>query len=225
MIVDGRLPPGEPLREAQIAEALGVSRGPVREAFSALEEKGLVTLVKNCGVSVRQLDPEEADDIFDVRRIFEAAIGARVAVRIDAAGVGALGGIVGRMEEAVAGGDTDRYAGANFEFHDTLARLAGNRRLHEDYTRLVAQLSLLRRRTHARDSASMQLSLDEHRAIVAAVTQRCAQAASELMVQHATRSRARMQQVFDARCSRACPMPGEPVPGALASDARLEDFN
>lgn len=225
MIVDGRLPPGEALREMQIADSLGVSRGPVREAFRALEEKGLVTVVKNCGVYVRQLRPDEADDIFDVRRVLEAAIGARVAARIDAAGSAALGEIVGRMEAAVAAGDAPAYAAFNFEFHDTLARLSGNRRLHEDYTRLVAQLSLLRRRVHARDRGSMQASLDEHRAIVAAVTQRCPEAASELMVRHATHSRARMQQVFDARRGPASPIPGEPVPGASPSHVRLEHSN
>jgi len=225
MIVDGRLPPGEALREMQIADSLGVSRGPVREAFRALEEKGLVTVVKNCGVYVRQLRPDEADDIFDVRRVLEAAIGARVAARIDAAGTAALGEIVGRMEAAVAAGDAPAYAAFNFEFHDTLARLSGNRRLHEDYTRLVAQLSLLRRRVHARDRGSMQASLDEHRAIVAAVTQRCPEAASELMVRHATHSRARMQQVFDARRGPASPIPGEPVPGASPSHVRLEHSN
>jgi len=225
MIVDGRLPPGEALREMQIADSLGVSRGPVREAFRALEEKGLVTVVKNCGVYVRQLRPDEADDIFDVRRVLEAAIGARVAARIDAAGTAALGEIVGRMEAAVAAGDAPAYAAYNLEFHDTLARLSGNRRLHEDYTRLVAQLSLLRRRVHARDRGSMQASLDEHRAIVAAVTQRCPEAASELMVRHATHSRARMQQVFDARRGPASPIPGEPVPGASPSHVRLEHSN
>lgn len=225
MIVDGRLPPGEALREMQIADSLGVSRGPVREAFRALEEKGLVTVVKNCGVYVRQLRPDEADDIFDVRRVLEAAIGTRVAARIDDAGSAALGEIVGRMEAAVAAGDAPAYAAVNFEFHDTLARLSGNRRLHEDYTRLVAQLSLLRRRVHARDRGSMQASLDEHRAIVAAVTQRCPEAASELMVRHATHSRARMQQVFDARRGPASPIPGEPVPGASPSHVRLEHSN
>jgi DNA-binding GntR family transcriptional regulator len=225
MIVDGRMPPGVALREMQIADSLGVSRGPVREAFRALEEKGLVTVVKNCGVYVRQLRPDEADDIFDVRRVLEAAIGARVAARIDAAGTAALGEIVGRMEAAVAAGDAPAYAAFNLEFHDTLARLSGNRRLHEDYTRLVAQLSLLRRRVHARDRGSMQASLDEHRAIVAAVTQRCPEAASELMVRHATHSRARMQQVFDARRGPAPPIPGEPAPGASPSHVRLEHSN
>jgi DNA-binding FadR family transcriptional regulator len=174
-------------------------------------------------VKVSELD--EADDIFDVRRVLEAAIGARVAARIDAAGTAALGEIVGRMEAAVAAGDAPAYAAFNLEFHDTLARLSGNRRLHEDYTRLVAQLSLLRRRVHARDRGSMQASLDEHRAIVAAVTQRCPEAASELMVRHATHSRARMQQVFDARRGPASPIPGEPVPGASPSHVRLEHSN
>jgi DNA-binding GntR family transcriptional regulator len=222
MIVDGRLQPGEALREMQIADSLGVSRGPVREAFRALEEKGLVTVVKNCGVCVRLLEPEEADDIFDVRRILEAAIGERVAARIDDTGAAALHALVGRMEAALTVGQADLYAAANLAFHDSLAHLAGNRRLHDDYTRLVAQLSLLRRRVHARDTGSMRASLDEHRAIVSAVTQRRGAEAAELMVRHATRSRARMQQVLDAPGVPAGPIRIDAATGNTSNDVRLD---
>ena len=64
MILDGRLLPGEQMREVALAALLGVSRGPIREAFRALEGKGLVSVVKNCGVFVRTLDLEEADQIY-----------------------------------------------------------------------------------------------------------------------------------------------------------------
>ena len=64
MILAGDLAAGAQLREAEVAAMLGVSRGPVREAFRALEESGLVRLEKNRGVFVRQIGVEEADDIF-----------------------------------------------------------------------------------------------------------------------------------------------------------------
>ena len=63
MILAGELPAGSKLNEAVIAERLGVSRGPVREAFRALEESGLVRLEKNRGVFVRLIPVEEADEI------------------------------------------------------------------------------------------------------------------------------------------------------------------
>src|SRR4051812_36757955 len=60
MILSGELAPGGKLNEAALADLLGVSRGPIREAFRALEESGLVRLEKNRGVYVRQIPVEEA---------------------------------------------------------------------------------------------------------------------------------------------------------------------
>src|SRR5262245_43228518 len=63
----GELAPGDKLNEADIAGALNVSRGPVREAFRALEQAGLVRTEKNRGVFVRQVSIREADEIYEVR--------------------------------------------------------------------------------------------------------------------------------------------------------------
>ena len=67
MILAGDFAAGAKLNEAAVAAMLGVSRGPVREAFRALEESGLVRLEKNRGVFVRQISVEEADEIYEVR--------------------------------------------------------------------------------------------------------------------------------------------------------------
>src|SRR3989449_11056532 len=67
MILAGEIAVGAKLNEVALAERLGVSRGPVREAFRALEESGLVDLEKNRGVFVRQLSVEEGDGIYEMR--------------------------------------------------------------------------------------------------------------------------------------------------------------
>ena len=77
MILAGDLPAGSKLNEAAIAERLGVSRGPVREAFRALEESGLVRLEKNRGVFVRQIGVEEADEIYELRAVLDEFVGRR----------------------------------------------------------------------------------------------------------------------------------------------------
>src|SRR6266511_6491762 len=71
MILAGDVRVGAKLNEAAIAELLGVSRGPVREAFRALEESGLVRLEKNRGVYVRQISVDEADEIYELRAVLE----------------------------------------------------------------------------------------------------------------------------------------------------------
>jgi DNA-binding GntR family transcriptional regulator len=79
MILAGDLPAGSKLNEATVADLLGVSRGPVREAFRALEESGLVRLEKNRGVYVRQISVDEADEIYELRAVLDEFVGRRVA--------------------------------------------------------------------------------------------------------------------------------------------------
>jgi len=197
MIIDGRLLPGEPLREVALSALLGVSRGPIREAFRGLEEKGLVTVVKNCGVHVRTLDVDEADQIYEVRAVLEGMIGAKAAREIGPEGCGELRALIVSMEEAVSGSDINRYTALNFHLHDRLAALAGNRKLHETYNRLVSELALFRRQTYVHNEASLALSLEEHKAIVSAVCTGDAERAAALLQAHTRDSRSRMHQVLD----------------------------
>ena len=76
LILAGDLPAGGKLTEASVAELLGVSRGPVREAFRAMEASGLVRFEKNRGVFVRQPSVAEADEIYEVRAALDTGPGA-----------------------------------------------------------------------------------------------------------------------------------------------------
>src|SRR5215471_17531276 len=105
MILAGDLPAGGKLTEASVAELLGVSRGPVREAFRALEASGLVRFEKNRGVFVRQPTVAEADEIYEVRAALDEFVGRRVAQRSTADDVRDLRGRVDRIERAAAKGD------------------------------------------------------------------------------------------------------------------------
>jgi DNA-binding GntR family transcriptional regulator len=83
-IIEGALAPGDKLNEADWATRLQVSRGPVREAFRALEQAGLVRTEKNRGVFVRTVSLAEADEIYAVRAVLEEAACRMLASRIDA---------------------------------------------------------------------------------------------------------------------------------------------
>jgi phosphonate utilization transcriptional regulator len=196
MILDGTLSPGEPLREVTLANTLGVSRGPVREAFRGLEEKGLIQVEKNCGVQVRTLSHAEADQIYEVRISLEALIGSKVAENITRQGLDELAVILEDMTIAAENTDINPYTSLNLMFHDTLARLSGNAKLHETYRRLVAQLSLFRRRAYMHNQQSMALSLREHRAIYQTILARQPQLGSELLRLHAEDSRRRLHQAL-----------------------------
>src|SRR5687768_15974126 len=99
-IHSGELLPGAKLKEADLTASMGISRGPVREAFRALEQAGLVHTEKNRGVFVRQVSLEEANEIYEVRAALEAQIGRLAAQRISAEQVERLRGIAKRMHAA-----------------------------------------------------------------------------------------------------------------------------
>src|SRR5207302_10747632 len=113
MILAGDFAAGAKLNEVAVAALLGVSRGPVREAFRALEESGLVRLEKNRGVFVRQISVAEADEIYEVRAALDEFVGRRLAQTASIDDVRELRARVERMERAAAKGDVDAYATAN----------------------------------------------------------------------------------------------------------------
>jgi len=193
MILAGDLPAGAKLNEATIADLLGVSRGPVREAFRALEESGLVRQEKNRGVSVRQIDVGEADEIYELRAVLDEFVGRRLAATATSAHVRELRQIVDRMEKATARNAVDAYLAANLEFHDRMVELAANAKLLHTYRRLVNELHLFRR-TALAQAGTLPVSTREHRDIVDHIAAGNAAAAGKALFDHVTASRARMHR-------------------------------
>ncbi|MEO8739477.1 MAG: phosphonate utilization associated transcriptional regulator [Casimicrobiaceae bacterium] len=193
MILGGELAAGAKLNEAAIADLLGVSRGPVREAFRALEESGLVRLEKNRGVFVRELSVEEADEIYEVRAALDEWIGRRLAQTATAADIGELRTAVARMDRAAAKNDVDAYWPLNLDFHDRLVALTRNAKLLATYRRLVNELNLFRRQTLAQ-GGSLPVSTREHRDIVDKIASGDVAAAGRALHDHAVGSRERMHR-------------------------------
>jgi len=192
-ILEGELPPGAQLIEAQLAEQLGVSRGPIREAFRILEESGLVRQEKNRGVFVRSIPLDEAMEIYDLRALMDEAVGRRLAERISPEQLKIARTLVEQMDQAVKGGDADRYHLINLEFHDKLVEFAGNRKLIALYRRLIKELSLFRRMNLA-DGRQLPQSVAEHRAIVKAIASGDADAAGRAMREHVLESKQRTER-------------------------------
>ena len=194
MIGSGALPAGSKLNEEDVAERLGVSRGPVREAFHGLEEAGLVRREKNRGVFVRQVSVEEADEIYEVRAALDEFAGRRVAQLRSPDAVRDLREHVARLEKAAARRDLDAYAAANLAFHDRLVELAGNAKLLATYRRLVNELNLYRR-SALELSGTVSISAREHRVIVDRIAAGQGASAGKALYDHVMESRERMHQV------------------------------
>lgn len=189
-ILVGEYEPGSKLIEATLAEKLGVSRGPVREAFRMLEEAGLVRNEKNRGVFVRDIAIDEAVEIFDLRAVMDELVGRQLASNITPAQTKVLKGLVEAMEKSVKAQDARGYHLQNLHFHDQLVEMAGNRKLTEIYRKLIKELSLFRRLNLA-DGWLMPISANEHRQIVKAITSGDADAAGRAMFKHVMQSKDR----------------------------------
>ena len=197
MILDGDIASGAKLNEAEIAGRLRVSRGPVREAFRALEETGLVRLEKNRGVFVREISVDEADDIYELRATFDQMAGRKLSSTITSEQLKELSSLLERMEKATARGDLDAYHPLNLRFHDCIVEYAGNRKLLDAYRRLVNELNLFRRHTLAQRDR-LPTSTREHKKILDTIAAGNAEAAGRLLYEHAMASRERMHKVMHA---------------------------
>ena len=198
MILAGDLPAGAKLNEATIADLLGVSRGPVREAFRALEESGLVRLEKNRGVFVRQIDVKEADEIYELRAVLDEFVGRRVSQTAKDPDIRELRSLVERMDKAAVRNDLDTYYEVNLAFHDRLVQLTGNEKLLFTYRRLINELHLYRR-TALGQAGAVPVSSHQHHDIVEKIAARQAAAAGRALFEHVMGSRARMHQATGDR--------------------------
>jgi DNA-binding GntR family transcriptional regulator len=137
-LFDGRLRPGTPLREVELAAALGVSRSTVREALRTLVAEHLLTREPNRGVVVRTLDGADVEDLFRARHVLEAgAIGAARPEQVDR-----LARALADYERSVAAGDGVGTNAAHIAFHEALIGLAGSERLSALGAALLGDLRL-----------------------------------------------------------------------------------
>lgn len=175
----GMLAPGDKLNEADWAARLEVSRGPVREAFRALEQAGLVRNEKNRGVFVRSVSAREAVELDGLRTILEEAACRMLASQIDAAQVAALRERLDAMRDALAIEDCRAYCDARDAFRDVLVVAVDNGKLHETYRRCVSELRLSRATLPA--AGTLAPSYAAYRAILNALASRKADEAAALI--------------------------------------------
>lgn len=201
MILSGELDAGAQVKEFAIADRLGVGRSSVREAFRALEEAGLVRLEKNRGVFVREIGDDEAEEMYAVRAGLDELAGRLLAPHITAGQVDELKRLVDDLEALLAPETFATYFPLNLRFHDRIVEMTGNGKLLVMYRRLINEMHLLRRRGLLR-GGGLLVSNDEHRAIVAALASRDAEAAAAAMRDHVRSGRNRMMAAADAATPR-----------------------
>jgi DNA-binding GntR family transcriptional regulator len=191
LVLAGSFRSGQRLNEKALAERFNVSRGPVREACRALAKMGLLELVPNRGVLVRQISRREAEDLYDVRATLFGLAARTLAARITAKQVAILDTLLDRMDAAAATRSLDAYYPLNLEFHQSILEFSENRRLIDDYFRLIKELHLFRAQGLLH-GGGLEVSNSEHREIVAALKSGDPLAAFEAAFKHVQNGKARM---------------------------------
>ena len=169
MIFQGELGPGSDHLEGEIAQRLGMSRTPVREAALTLEAQGLVELRPRKGMRVMAVSPQDMADIYDVLTELESLAAAKAAeAGVEDSELQTLRAAIDDMDTALASDDRDAWSRADDRFHKELVRLGGNRRIQnivammEDQVRRAKKITLHIRPLPLRSN-------DDHRALLEAI--------------------------------------------------------
>ena len=163
-ILTGDLKPGERLMEIHLANKLGVSRTPIREAIRKLELEGLVTMIPRRGAEVAQITEKSMNDVLEVRRSMDALCVELACERISVQELEALDKACDDFAEAVKTKDIRKIAQADVALHDIIVQATGNRRLVQLINNLSEQMYRYRFE-YLKDTTRHQSLIAEHRMI------------------------------------------------------------
>ncbi len=182
----GAYPPGSQLREVELAEALGVSRGPVREALLRLEREGLVRSEWHRGSTVTTLSRQDVSELDSLRGALEHLAVGHVIAHASEADITAIEDAARRMERAA---DEHEMVRCDIEFHDAVYAAAHHQRLRDAWYAIRSQVHLfLLTRVGLNSDDYLSTIPDEHRELVAALRARDTEAALELFAVHRRRA-------------------------------------
>ena len=190
----GVLKPGERLMEMQLAEELGVSRTPVREAIRKLDQEGFVVMMPRRGTYVANMSIRDVNEIFEIRTALESLSNGLAAERITTEELEKLQELLVQIGECIEEGDMDKIVATDIEFHDLLYRASRNSRLEGIVSNLREQLTRFRTLSMSYPGR-LEATLEEHRAMVDAIAKGDVEAARHAAEHHMEKSE---QTLMDA---------------------------
>lgn len=176
-ILTGELKPGERLMEIHLANRLGVSRTPIREAIRKLELEGLVTMIPRRGAEVSQITEKSMNDVLEVRRALDALCVELACERITDEELDNLNKACSDFEQAVKTRDIKRIAEADVDLHDIIVRATGNQRLIQLVHNLSEQMYRYRFE-YIKDFSQHERLIEEHRIIYKSIVKKDKETAS-----------------------------------------------
>ena len=186
-IRSGVLESGERLMEIQVAEELGVSRTPVREAIRRLEAEGLVVMIPRRGTYVSDLSLRDISDVFEIREALEGLAVGLAAERITDDELEDLERMMVEFDDVVLREDVEGLVELDIRFHSKIYEASRNVRLISILNNLREQTTRFRM-TSMSVPGRMQNTMEEHRAIVEALGQRNPEEASRVTQYHLSKA-------------------------------------
>lgn len=182
-IMRGQLSPGERLLEVQLAEEMGVSRTPVREAIRRLELEGFVVMLPRKGAYVAGLSIDDVENVYEIRTALETLAVRLAAQRMVDEDYRLLDELVERMQATWQEGDVDAWVKLDANFHELLYRFSRNDRLVQLMSNVMEQISRYRILSLANVEVRHN-SLAEHQEVISALRLRDSEEAAAAAARH-----------------------------------------
>jgi len=196
-ILQGELKPGERLMEIQLANRLGVSRTPIREAIRMLELEGLVIMIPRKGAIVAEITEKNLIDVLEVRRVLEQLAAELAAERINDESIAALEKAASEFERKLKNGSVNEIARADEAFHYIIHESAGNQKLLLLLKNFREQMYRYRVE-YLKQKDQYDKLIEEHRMIYQKIAEHDQQGAAKAMFTHIDRQ----QQIMLATVRR-----------------------
>ena len=182
-ILKGELAPGERLMEIQLAQKLGVSRTPIREAIRKLELEGLVLMIPRRGAEVARISEKSLKDVLEVRRSLEELAIELACQRMTEEDMQALEEAQKAFKAAIDQGDAMKIAETDEAYHDVIYHSTRNKRLVQILNNLREQMYRYRLE-YLKDTQSHDRLVEEHQKIVNAIIEKNKEEAVRLIQEH-----------------------------------------
>lgn len=196
-IRNGVLKPGERLMEIQLAEELGVSRTPVREAIRKLELEGYVVMMPRRGTYVANMSIRDINEIFEIRTALESLSNGLAAEHITDEELEHLQRLLVVIGGYIKDGDIEKIVETDIEFHDLMYHAARNQRLVGIISNLRDQLTRFRTLSMSYPGR-LEATLEEHKLIVEAIATGDKKAASKAAEKHMENSEKTLLKAMEA---------------------------
>ena len=201
-IMQGQLSPGERLLEVQLADEMGVSRTPVREAIRRLELEGFVVMVPRKGAYVAGLSINDVEEVYEIRTVLETLAVRLAAQRMQPNDYEQLEELSEKMCATWQEGNVDNWVSLDASFHELLYKFSRNERLVSMMGNIMEQLSRYRIISLANVEVR-QNSLSEHQELIEALKNRDSEAAAIAAAKHIENTKQSLVNMLKAKFAAA----------------------